>query len=145
MQKLSSKWQKIILWLTGYLNIIAFVITGGYFYNKTQDEDVKKTAKTVFVLLVFFAALDILRMILNNIFYVADSYEAYNAMNAMTDVSFIISIIKAIVFVVFCILDMCGIKILPVKVSKEEKEDIVEEEQPKTKENVEEEQTTEQE
>ena len=142
MQKLSSKWQKIILWLTGYLNIIAFVITGGYFYNKTQDEDVKKTAKTVFVLLVFFAALDILRMILNNIFYVAESYEAYNA---MTDVSFIISIIKAIVFVVFCILDMCGIKILPVKVSKEEKEDIVEEQQPKTKENVEEEQTTEQE
>ena len=113
MKNLSSKWQKIIVWFTGYLNVIAFFLAGGFTYLKTEDEDVKGSCKTVFVLLIGFTALEILRMIIYNILAVTSV--GYDVLNAFNDIALILNVIKAIVFVTFCILDLCGIKIIPVK------------------------------
>ncbi len=110
--KLSSKWQKTIIWLTGYLNIIAFFLAGGYVFQKTEDEDVKISAKTVLIFLVGFTGLDILRMVIYNILSVASV--GYETLNVISEIGAIISVIRGIVFVAFYILDMRGIKLIPV-------------------------------
>lgn len=116
MQKLSEKWQKAIVWLTGYLNIIAFFLAGGYIYLKTDNEDVKSSAKNVLVLLIGFTGLDILRSVIYNILSVASA--GYDVLNVISKIGTVFTIIKAIVFVVLFILDICGKKIMLVKNSK---------------------------
>ena len=112
MKNLSSKWQKLIIWVTGYLSIIAFVIGGGYIYMKTEDADVKKSAKTVFLISIVFTALDIIFLIVRNITSAAGDYQALNVISIITSM---IAMIEAIVFVVFCALDMVGKKVIPVE------------------------------
>lgn len=112
MKNLSSKWQKLIIWVTGYLSIIAFVIGGGYIYMKTEDADVKKSAKTVFLISIAFTALDIVFLIVRNITSAAGDYQAINGVSITVGV---IAMIEAIVFVVFCALDMVGKKVIPVE------------------------------
>ena len=112
MKNLSSKWQKLIIWVTGYLSIIAFVIGGGYIYMKTEDADVKKSAKTVFLISIAFTALDIIFLIIRNITSAAGDYQAINGVSITVGV---IAMIEAIVFVVFCALDMVGKKVIPVE------------------------------
>ena len=112
MKNLSSKWQKLIIWVTGYLSIIAFVIGGGYIYMKTEDADVKKSAKTVFLISIAFTALDIIFLIVRNITSAAGDYQALNVISIITSM---IAIVEAIVFVVFCALDMVGKKVIPVE------------------------------
>ena len=110
--KLSSKCQKTIIWLTGYLNIIAFILSGGYIYQKTEDDDVKTSAKTVLIFLVGFTGLDILRMVVYNILSVASV--GYDTLNVISMIGAIISVIRGILFVTLYVLDMCGIKLIPV-------------------------------
>ncbi len=112
MKNLSSKWQKCIVWLTGYLNTIAFFLAGGYVYLNTDDEDVKGSAKNVLVLMLGFTGLEILRSIIYNIFSIANNYEATSV---LSDIALVFSIIKMVVFVVFFVLDLCGIKLSSVK------------------------------
>ena len=112
MKGLSCKWQKLIIWVTGYLSIIAFVIGGGYIYMKTEDADVKKSAKTVFLISIAFTALDIIFLIVRNITSAAGDYQALNVISIITSM---IAIVEAIVFVVFCALDMVGKKVIPVE------------------------------
>ena len=113
MKNLSSKWQKLIVWLTGYLNIIAFCLAGGYIFLKTDDDDVKTSAKTVFALTAFFTGLEILRGLVYNILNVVNV--DYQVLSVLSDIGTVFSIIKMIVFVVLFILDFIGIKFLPVK------------------------------
>ena len=104
MKKLSAKWQKLIIWLTGYLNIIAFVIAGGYTYLNTEYKAVKATAKKVLLLLAGFTAIDILRTLIYN---VISLFEAdYNAIEVISKIGTAIAIIKAITFVVLFVLDI---------------------------------------
>lgn len=113
MKGLSTTWQKIIVWLTGYLNVIAFFLAGGYVYLKTECDDVKSSAKTVLALLLGFTGLDILRSLIYNILSVANV--GFDTLNVISDIGTVLLIIKAVVFVTLFILDVCGIKLTPAK------------------------------
>lgn len=119
MKNLSEKLQKLIVWLTGYLNVIAFFIAGGYVYLNTDSEDVKTSAKTVLYLVAGFTGLEILRSIIYNILSLVNV--DYTTLNAFSDVALVLSIIKAIVFVTLFILDLCSIKIIPIKTTAKNK------------------------
>ena len=120
MKNLSVKWQKIIVWLTGYLNIIAFFLAGGFVFYKTEDEDVKKSAKTVLLFTLVFTAIDIIRLIIYNFASVSDAN--YNTLNEISKFGLIMSVIKAVVFVTFGILDFFKIKVVPVEFLDDKKE-----------------------
>ena len=107
MKNLSSKWQKVIVWLTGWLNIIAFVIAGGYVYLKTEDEDVKASAKTVLGVTLTFTGLDLLRGLVYNIANLANV--EYKILNVIADVGVMLTVLKAIIFLAFFVLDVCGV------------------------------------
>ena len=112
MKNLSAKWQKIVIWLTGYLNLIAFFIAGGFIYNKTEDEDVKKSAKTVLLFTLAFTALEIIYLIIYNFMGIGDA--SYDDLNGFSKFMLFVEIIKAVVFVTFGVLDFFGIKVIPV-------------------------------
>ena len=111
MNNLSSKWQKLILWLTGLLGITPFIIGGGYVFLKTEDEDVRTSAKMVLFLLAGFTGLS---MLFSSILYpIFTLFELYTAASVISDITSVIGIIKTLVFAVLFILDLVGIKLLP--------------------------------
>ena len=112
MKNLSVKWQKIIVWLTGYLSVVAFFLAGGYVFTKTEDEDVKKSAKTVLLLTLGFTALEIIYLIVSNLMGVGDA--GYDKLNGFAKFILVVEVIKAVAFVTFGILDFFGIKVIPV-------------------------------
>ncbi len=113
MKNLSSKWQKLIVWLTGYVNIIAFFLAGGYIFLKTDDEDVKTSAKTALVLTVFFTVVELVRSVIYSIMSLSEA--PYTTLNNISKVATVFSIIKIVAFIALAILDLCGIKLIPVK------------------------------
>ncbi len=117
MKSLCSKWQKLIVWLTGYLNVVAFFLAGGYVFFKTEDEDVKDSAKTVLLLTLLFTAIDIIRLVIYNFASVGEA--EYDTLNEISKFGLIMAVIKAITFVTFGVLDFFGIKLIPFK--KEQK------------------------
>lgn len=129
MKNLSSTWQKVIVWVTGYLNIIAFILTGGYFYKNTEDESVRYSAKTAFVITVIFAVISALQSLVSAILNLAEVNNAYLAMNK---ISYTVTVLKIVSFTVFCILDLCGIRFMKKTEEKKEpaKEEPKEEETP---------------
>lgn len=105
MKGLSVGWQKLVLWLTGYLNIVAFVIAGGYLYQKSEREEVRYTAKTVLVLTVFFTAVDIVFLLVRQLLTLSNAaFGGYNTADA------VFTILKIVCFVAMCILDLFGIQ-----------------------------------
>lgn len=132
MKGLSARWQKLIVWLTGYLGIIPFVVAGGYIHQKTEDEDVKISAKTALVVTAVFTAIDVLLLIVRNALYLGDAATA-----AIVKTGYVIAILKAVCFVTLFILDMAGVSFTSVK--KEEKKSAPQE-QPEREENSQEEQ-----
>ena len=119
--KLSTTWQKIIIWLTGYLNIIAFFLGGGYVYLKTESEDARASGKTVLALLLGFTGIEILRSSVYNILSVAGV--VYDTLAVISDIASVIAVIKAVVFVTLFLLDLRGIKFTPAKTSDSDKKD----------------------
>lgn len=63
----TSRWKKALIWISGYLSFIAFAVVGGYTIVKSEDEDLKKTAKTAFIVTLIFTALSALYSILSSI------------------------------------------------------------------------------
>ena len=108
MDKLNTKWQKLIIWLTGYLNIIAFILGGGYIYLKTEDEEVKTSAKTTLALVIVFTAIKLLVYIIACFINMGENYKA---IKGIANVELFFDVIKAIAFTTFCVLDLFGIQI----------------------------------
>lgn len=101
MKDLSARWQKLIIWLTGYLNIVAFVVAGGYFYFKTEREEVKSSAKIALIVTAFFTALDILRLFIQYCYNIASTSASW-----LSTTTWVVALIKIIVFVALFIVDM---------------------------------------
>ncbi len=118
MNGLSSRWQKVVVWLTGYSNLIAFVLGGGFIFMRSEDDDVKESCKTVLFLVGAFTAVELLRGIIYNLMNVFGA--DYNALSVLSTVATVVAIIKTIAFATLFVLDFLGIKLRAVK-SKEEK------------------------
>lgn len=101
MKNLSVRWQKLIVWLTGYLNIIAFVIAGGYLFEKTEHQEVKNSAKTAFIVTAVFTAADMVHLIIYYCYNLAS-----NSARWLSTFSWVISLVKIVVFVLLFIVDI---------------------------------------
>ena len=112
MKNLSAVWQKCIIWITAYLNVIAFVIAGGYFYFKSEDEDVRGTAKLALLGFGGFTALELVRSLIYNLLNLFEA--SYDTLSVMSDIGTVFSILRVLTFVTFFILDLCGV-VAPIK------------------------------
>ena len=100
----NNKWKTVLVWLSAYLNFIAFVIVGGYFYIKKEDEDVQKATKNAFVVTLCFTAIGAFLSIFNYIGGLTDNYYASSAYNFYSVCNAVVGMAKIVVFAVFVIL-----------------------------------------
>ncbi|MBQ4071201.1 MAG: hypothetical protein IJD51_02135 [Clostridia bacterium] len=107
MTRLSTFWQKLIIWITSYANVIAFVICGGYLYFKGDDEDARGSAKLALLVYGGFTALELTRALIYNILSIFGA--GYETLSVMSDIGTVISINRAICFVVLAVLDILGV------------------------------------
>ena len=117
----TTRWKALFIWLSGYLSIIAFALVGGYAIVKSEEEELKKTAKQAFVVTLIFTLLSMFFSLYSAIggmtdnYYMSDAYEAYYIMLS------IVNIAKIIVFVVFGALAFFKVKPNPAQPAVEEK------------------------
>ncbi|MGN1373447.1 MAG: hypothetical protein ACI4VK_05305 [Candidatus Coproplasma sp.] len=101
MKGLSAKWQKLIVWLTGYANIIAFVIAGGYLFKNTQYEEVKRSAKISFLVTAIFTAIEALWLFMQYCVCLAGTSTTW-----INKTNWVIQLIQVVVFAVLLIVDL---------------------------------------
>ena len=121
----SNRWKRLLIWVSGYLSIIAYVIVGGYFMVKSDDEDLKKTAKCAFIVTITFTAISAFLTIYGACMSLAGtrniSSGAYDAYTWMTNLTLIA---KTVTFAICAILSFFRDKIGG---DKEDKIEIIDE------------------
>lgn len=104
----TKRWKALFMWLCGYLSFVAFALVGGYVIVKSEDEELKKTAKTVLIVTLIFTAISMFLSIfysigsMTNNFYSSDAYDFYNIMQQITTIA------KIVVYVVFALIAFFG-------------------------------------
>ncbi len=99
----SKKWKELLIWFSGYFSFIAFAIVGGYTIIKGENEDLKKTAKQVFIVTLIFTAISAFFSLYSyclGLFNVSSS-GAYEFANICSQ---IVAIAKIIVYAVYMVL-----------------------------------------
>lgn len=99
----SNSWKKILIWACGYVSIVAFAIAGGYAIVKSEDEELKKTAKTCFIVTLVFLAVDALISIFSAV--LSGAYSAgFSAF--ITWFSFAVLILKIAAYAFFIVMEL---------------------------------------
>lgn len=95
----TRRWKALFIWLCGYLSIVAFAITGGYAIVKSEDEELKKTAKAVLIVTLIFTAISmVLTLISSSVGILENGSSDLNVFFSKT--TLFVSIAKIIVFAV---------------------------------------------
>lgn len=123
----SRRWKALLIWASGYLSFIAYAIVGGYVIVKSDDEELKDTAKKAFIVTLIFTAISMFFSIYNSIGALSSSYYSSGAYVAYGILQMIVNIAKIVVYVVFALLSFFNVKVVSDK-SEEKAEDKSEEE-----------------
>ncbi len=100
----NNKWKAVLVWLSAYLNFIAFVVVGGYFYVKKEDEELQSATKQAFLVTLGFTAISAFLSIFNYIGGLTNNYYASDAYDFYSVCTTIVGIAKIVVFATFIIL-----------------------------------------
>lgn len=122
----SRRWKALLIWASGYLSFIAYAIVGGYVIVKSDDEELKETAKKAFIVTLIFTAISMFFSIYNSIGALSSSYYSSGAYVAYGVLQMIVNIAKIVVYVVFALLSFFNVKVVSDK-SEEKAEDKSEE------------------
>ena len=100
----NNKWKSVLVWLSAYISFIAFVVVGGYFYVKKDEEEVQTATKRAFLVTLSFTAISAFFSIFNYIGGLANNYYTSAAYEFYSICTTIVGIAKIVVFAVFIIL-----------------------------------------
>lgn len=106
MEKINANLLRLLLWVSSYLNLIAFVLFGGYVYLKSGREDWRKECRRIAVVIVIFAAISALLSLLGYLF----GLFGYNAdtQNALSLLGTLLSVARIVVYAIGAILAVAG-------------------------------------
>ena len=102
----NNRWKKALIWLCGYVSLIAYAITGGYVIVKSEDEDLRRTAKTAFIVTLLFTAIDAFVSILSSIYGLSGYSRGFS--DFLSWFRFVIQIAEIAVYAVFILLSLFG-------------------------------------
>lgn len=104
MEKINVSLMRLLLWVSSYLNLLAFVLFGGYVYLKSGREDLRRECRRVTGVIVIFAAAGALLSLLgylNGLFgYSADMQ---NVLNFLGNLLSVVRIVTYAVFAIFAV------------------------------------------
>ena len=87
MERISNRWMKVILWVSGYLGALVFALVGGYVFLKTDREEVKSETKKVFLAFLAFVAIDMFLLFFAALCtFGVPAYRAYSVMTAIENI-----------------------------------------------------------
>lgn len=96
-----TKWKSALIWLSGYLDFIAFALVGGYVIVKSEDRALKKTAKKAFIVTLIFAAVSAFLTLFYNILLFAEGYRSSAAYDFYVICGQLQVIARVVVYAVF--------------------------------------------
>ncbi len=99
----SLRWKKLLIWICGYLSIVAFAIVGGYTIVRSDSRALKQTSKNAFIAVVVFTVLEAIRLLLSSIGSVSGGMAGFLAVYVM-----LVALAKIIVFACCAIIAFCG-------------------------------------
>lgn len=99
----NKKWKSILVWLSAYLNFIAFVLVGGYFYIKKEDEEVQSATKQAFLVTLIFTAINAFLLLFSNIGGLTNTYYSSSAYKFYSVCVNLVNIAKVVVYATFII------------------------------------------
>ena len=105
------------------LRLIAFAIVGGYVIVKSNDNDLKKTAKTAFIVTLIFSAVSAFLLVFHYFASMADGYYGSGAYDFYSITSNLVNICQIVVYAVFIIMALVktdGTKKVAENTQKEE-------------------------
>lgn len=126
MKGIKDNVAKVILWLSGYLNIIVFALTGGYVWLKSDNDELKNETKKIFIVTLIFTLIDILLRVYYIVMSMANrlSGDAYKLYSTLSNIS---SLAKIAVFLIFGLIAFFSAsKKDDKKVSKDDKKQVEE-------------------
>lgn len=93
----NNRWKKALIWLSGYLSFIAFALVGGYVVVKCEDKELRKTAKTAFIVTLLFTAIDVFMSLLSRI----NALAGYNLVftNVISWINFVLFLAEIAIYV----------------------------------------------
>ncbi|MBE7075748.1 MAG: hypothetical protein E7375_01600 [Clostridiales bacterium] len=103
----TQKFKKAFIWASGLISFIAFAIVGGYTITKSEDEELKKTSKTAFIVTLVFLAIEAILFIISAFGSMGANYYNSGLYDFHTITTKIVSVAKYIVYAVFIILSLC--------------------------------------
>ena len=124
----TTRWKALLIWLSGYLSIIAFAVVGGYTIVKSDDEELKRTVKKAFIVTLIFTAISMFFSLYSSIGGMTNDYylsKAYSAYGIMTN---LVTIAEIIVYVTFAAISF--FKVAPVVSDKVQVSEPVKKETP---------------
>lgn len=103
----TQKWKKVLIWFSGYFSLIAYAIVGGYVIVKSEDKELKKTAKIALVVSLIWAAVSAFLTIFYSCLSMSSgvayngAYDAYVIMRAVFDILKIVTYAVIILITLF--------------------------------------------
>lgn len=105
----NGKWTRklinVLIWVSGYLNFVAFVVVGGFAIIKGNDEQ-KLVSKRVFVVTLIFLALNSLMTYLGYIGGWFDGYYGSGVYEFQVNMTRIINIAEITVFATCIVVEL---------------------------------------
>jgi len=99
----NNKWKSVLVWLSAYLNYIAFAVVGGYFYIKNEDEEVQSATKQAFLVTLIFTAINAFLLLFSNIGGLTNTYYSSSAYKFYSVCVNLVNIAKVVVYATFII------------------------------------------
>ena len=102
--KWNQKLSKLFIYLSGYVSFIAFALVGGYTLVKSDDKDLKKSTKVVFIISLIYYALFAVMAIFGHFGSMSSSYYGSGFYTFVSIMNKLIEIAKIVVYAVFMLL-----------------------------------------
>ena len=113
----SLRWKKLLIWVCGYLSIVAFALVGGYTIVRSDSRALKQTSKNAFIVVLIFTALSALGALFSGIGSVSSGMGGFLAVYSM-----IVTVSKIVVFAVCAVVSFFRCKEEPDAEGRDENE-----------------------